>query len=171
MEANGTLQQQQETYAESYTAKLNELTAAKEKLFMSFVDNDGMKDLITDFTKVIDQLGIFIEKIGGGKTVLQELGIIAMKVFDKQISASIAKIYKNIKGAKQNKENAVATMMLSEQMKGTDDKIVQGMADDYQKIIPIIKNMSAEEQNATLALLRQKNELAILNDKWEEKRQ
>ena len=168
MDANGTLQKQQEIYAESYTAKLNELTAAKEKLFMSFVDNDGMKDLITDLTKIIDQLGIFIEKIGGGKTVLQELGIIAMKVFDKQISSGIANLYKNIKGVKQNQANDIATMQLSEQMRGTDDKVVQAMAADYEKKMPNIRNMSTEEQNATLELLRQKGELETLNAEWEE---
>ena len=146
MEANGTLQKQQEIYAESLKAKLNELTAAKEKLFMAFVDNDGIKDLLEGLTSVVNQLGIFIDKIGGGKAALLQLGIIAMKVFDKQISAGLTKISKNIQGAKQNKENAVATMMLSEQMKGTDDKVVQGMADDYQKVIPIIKNMSQKNK-------------------------
>lgn len=168
MNANGTLQKQQEIYAESLTAKLNELTAAKEKLFMAFVDNDGIKDFLDGLAKVISQFGTFIDKIGGGKTALMQLGIVAMKVFDKQISSGLSKLYKNYQGAELNKQNDLATMQLSEQMKGTQSAVIREMASDYERLIPYIKNMTTEEQNATLELLRQKGELSILNEEWEE---
>ena len=168
MNSNGTLQKQQETYAEGLTAKLNELTAAKEKLFMAFVDNDGIKDFLDGLTKVISQLGTFIDKIGGGKTALIQLGIVAMKVFDKQISKGLSKLYNNYQGEKLNKQNDLATMQLAEQMKGTQSAVVREMASDYERLIPYIRSMTTEEQNATLELLRQKGELSILNEEWEE---
>ena len=168
MEANGTLQQQQETYAESYTAKLNELTAAKEKLFMSFVDNDSMKGMIEALTGVTNLFSNFIEGIGGGGTALLQLGAIALRVFGKQISASIQTVMKNIAGMKQSIENSAAKMrMITDVKQGSTSETIAKITAQYEKIDAVINTLDADQQNMLLNMLSQESEIIEQKTAWE----
>lgn len=170
MEANGTLQKQQETYAESLQAKLNELTAAKEKLFMAFVDNDGIKDMLDGLTLIVDKIGTVIDAIGGGKVILEELGIIALRVFNKQITNSVINLIKNIKGLQQNVENASAKLKIIEDLKqnGIKSGAINSLIEEIETATPLLSTMTAEQQNQTMEIMKQKAELESLAEEWEE---
>lgn len=168
MDANGTLQKQQEIYAESYTAKLNELTAAKEKLFMSFVDNDSMKGMIEALTGVTNLFSNFIEGIGGGGTALLQLGAIALRVFGKQISASIQTVMKNIAGMKQSIENSAAKMrMITDVKQGSTSETIAKITAQYEKIDAVINTLDADQQNMLLNMLSQESEIIEQKTAWE----
>lgn len=167
MEANGTLQKQQEVYADSLAAKLNELTAAKEKLFMSIVDEDGIKDIVDGFTTIIDKVATLIKALGGGKTLLLEIGVILTKVFNKQISESLMNLNKNIQGVKMNIQNNLAKISLMEDMKG-QDIVVDKIMNDYKELSTIMDSMSEKEQNQIMNFLKQK---AVLEEELELEKQ
>lgn len=110
MEANGTLQQQQEVYAESLTAKLNELKAAKEGLFMNLVDNDVIKTGIDGLTKLVGLTETFIKSIGGMKGALAGLSAILLKVYSKDISKGLATSINNLGTSAKNKIDSAAQL-------------------------------------------------------------
>jgi TP901 family phage tail tape measure protein len=79
--AAGTLASQQEIYLESLEAKTEKLTAATEELYLNLFDSDSFKDVIDLFTKVIEQVAMFTDAIGGGGNALLMLGSIATNVW------------------------------------------------------------------------------------------
>lgn len=156
MQANGTLQKQQEIYAESLTAKLNGLKAAKEDLFDSLVDTDSFKDLIEIFTKLIDVLSTFVDSISGGGAALAYLGSILTKVFNKQIAGSIQNLVTNLNGMKQNAENAAAKMQLLKEMTQNKDPYVANFAKAYEEQLPLMNSVSEKTREIMTATLEAK---------------
>jgi TP901 family phage tail tape measure protein len=156
MQANGTLQKQQEIYAESLTAKLNGLKAAKEDLFDSLVDTDSFKDLIEIFTKLINVLSTFVDGIGGGGAALAYLGSILTKVFNKQIAGSIKNLATNLNGMKQNAENAAAKMQMLKEMTLNNDPYVANFAKAYEEQLPLMNSVSEKTREIMTATLEAK---------------
>lgn len=100
--AVGELQKQQNIYMESTRAHLNQLSASWERVFDSFVDNEGINSIIDVFSGAVNVLGNFIEAIGGGGQALATLGTIGINVFSKQIAESINASIRNMGIQKQN---------------------------------------------------------------------
>lgn len=165
MKANGTLQKQQATYAESLAAKLNQLTASKEKVFMNFIDSDSFKDAIDLITKITDKIALMIESVGGGGEILKQLGLTFTMIFNKQIANGIANMAKNIKGYFVNMQNDLAKFEIAQSLKGNSDDVVKRMAEGYIALRPHLEYMNEEEQKIALKLLEEK---AILEAESEE---
>ena len=168
MQANGTLQKQQAIYAESLTAKLNGLKAAKEDVFDSFIDSNSMKEVISFFTIIIEKVADFIDAVGGGGVILKQLGAVLLTVFGKQISNTIATLATNIRGLFQNINNGAAQLRLAESLKGTNDTVINNLVASYQKLQPVLKTMTAEQAEQTMELIKQKAELDEIADKEEQ---
>lgn len=156
MQANGTLQKQQEIYAESLAAKLKEVKAAKEDLFDSLINTDSFKNLLDIFTKLINVLSTFVDSIGGGGTALAYLGSILTKVFNKQIAGSIQNLVTNLNGIKQNAENAAAKMQLLREMTLNNDPYVANFAKAYEEQLPLMNSVSERTREIMTATLEAK---------------
>lgn len=110
MQANGTLQQQQNTYMESTAAHMNQLKAAQEKLYDSILDGktiSGVADAMTGLTNLTSN---WVQSLGGGAGVLTKLGSVGMMVFSQQIGQGINTAINNMQIAKQN-ANEMATAL------------------------------------------------------------
>ena len=98
----GELNRQQDTYMESTKAHLEQLSASWERIFDSFVDNEGVNGLIDSFALLTNGVANFIEAIGGGGNALLTFGSIATRVFNKQLAKSINTTLQNSRIDKHN---------------------------------------------------------------------
>ena len=89
--AEGTLQEQADTQAKSWEAAQKRVKAAAQGIYDSLINDDffiGMNDGIAGVLGMIEKL---IDSMGGFSGVLSGLGMLAFKVFDKQINESLQK--------------------------------------------------------------------------------
>ena len=89
--AEGTLQEQADTYAKSWEAAQKRVKAAAQGIYDSLINDDffiGLNDSIAGVLGLIEKL---IDSMGGFSGVLSGLGMLAFKVFDKQINESLQK--------------------------------------------------------------------------------
>lgn len=147
----GTLQEQQDIYMESTSAHLHQMEAAWERVFDSFVDNEGINSLIDVFTTLVNLLGSFTEAIGGGGTALMMFGSIATKILSRNMSQGIHTFIKN-RGADENNRQEVqgridAFTQLSQNNfdYGLDKKGYKVRIDELTKLRDNIKGLKKEE--------------------------
>ena len=102
MEAQGTLQKQQDVYLESTAAHLQQMKASWEGVKAAILKPD-------DINPVIDAIGDFgnitetaIESLGGLKGILAVIGTVAMKAFGSSLGEAIAGFINNTNIAKAN---------------------------------------------------------------------
>lgn len=170
MEANGILQQQQDTYMESTSAHLQTLTTNLEDLYDSLLDNDTINSLSDLFSGLISGVTTWVDALGGGGQVLLNLGSIAMTVFNKQIGMGLAKTVNNFKTAKQEMAQLKAEIKLIEDYKGIDDAGTQRAAEMLQVITKYSTFMSEEDKkNAQRHILEHAN-LEKESQDWETKK-
>ena len=170
MESSGTLQEQQEIYAESLTAKLNELTAAKEGLYNSFIDSDSMKGAIEVFTKLVQVMDNFIQGIGGGGNALLGLGAILVKVFSKQIANSISTVITNVGHLFDKLDQAAAKQRLVAEWKvsGQSDAVIDKLIAKYDTLQSKLSNLTAEQYNAAMEMLKTQSQAEDSANQWDE---
>lgn len=94
--ATGTLQQQQETYLDSISAKYEQLGTAAEELYSNLFNTDTIKDTLEGITSAIEVLADFTDAIGGLDTIIPMLGVLGLKVFKDQIGQSVSQSVANI---------------------------------------------------------------------------
>ena len=85
-DAQGTLNEQNEIFAESLEAASNRVKDAWQKVIMNLNTENGLIDLINGFGEVIEVVGDVVESIGGIKGVLLLLGSIFTKVYANNIA-------------------------------------------------------------------------------------
>ena len=169
--ATGELNKQQEIYLESTQAHLNELQAATERVYKSLIDSEGLNDLIDIFTGLVEGVANYTEALGGSKSVLNQFGGIALKVFGKNLSKEISTIALDIKHIGDNADEAKAKTRLFETIfkdANVNDKEYQklmdmvGLAQEYKDV------MTKDQQEQLNALILRRNEIANEKDAWEQ---
>ena len=101
--AEGTLNKQNKAYMEDINTKINQMTAATEKMWMNLIDTDGFKGIINDLTKVINKVDQLFQSIGGGKAVLNSIGAIATQLMSKTMASGINTFINNRVQSKEQK--------------------------------------------------------------------
>ena len=104
-DAAGTLQEQQDIYAESTQAHLQELSTSLEGVFDSMLDANMINTVTDALTPLVNGIERFIDSIGGGIGLLNIFGPLLMKTLGPQISESIVKVNKNLQAVKDNKQS------------------------------------------------------------------
>lgn len=169
----GTLQKQQEIYAESTAAKLKELKGAAEDLYSSILFDDEKNFGIDALTNLVETFDKFIDSFGGGIKSITAFGTIIAGVFHKQIGGAIAKGITNIKSYRSNlinlqtqKEFAQAGMVKAE-VTGQQDLAYQMSSAQAEAQMPIAQRIAqmgpgldAETYNALIEKQKQIGELA-----------
>ena len=170
MEANGTLQQQQDTYMESTSAHLQTLTTNLEDLYDSFLDTDTINSLSDIFSGLVSGVTTWVDALGGGGQVLLNLGSIAMTVFNKQIGMGLSKTIDNFKTAKQKTKEFTAQIKLTDEYRDIDDVGTQRAAQMLKTLTEYSTFMSEEEvENERRHILEHSN-LEQERQDWEEKK-
>lgn len=85
----GTLQEQQDIYAESWEGAANRVKAAMEGIYQAVLDDSFFITLTNGFADILNVVGDLAEGLGGLKTILPLLSALMLKTFGSQISNSI----------------------------------------------------------------------------------
>jgi TP901 family phage tail tape measure protein len=96
-DSEGTLEEQASTYADSWEAAQNRVTAAAEAIYDSLIDDQffiTLDNLLADLLKGVNDL---IKGLGGIPGVLGTIGSIATNVFSKQIASGLNNVAYDIK--------------------------------------------------------------------------
>ena len=88
--SEGTLQNQADIYAESFSAASNRMQAALEGLYSKLIDDDALITLTEGLTGAIDLVGELIDAFGGLGGTLSTIGSLLTTIFSKQISQGVA---------------------------------------------------------------------------------
>ena len=95
--ATGTLQKQQERYAESWEAANKRLRASTEAVFTDLIDDKFFISITNGFAQMVDGIHDFIEGIGGVKTLIIGLGSIILSTMAQKIEPAFRNIANNVK--------------------------------------------------------------------------
>ena len=87
--STGELDKQAKIYAESWEAARDRVEASLETIYEKLLDDDAFIKLLNTFSKIIDSVDYFIDRLGGLKGVMSSLGVVLTSVFSKQLSQSI----------------------------------------------------------------------------------
>ena len=92
----GTLQKQQEIYAQSWEGASKRVKAAMEGIYQAILDDSFFITLTNGFADILNVVGQLAEGLGGLKTILPLIGALMLKTFSSQISNSIGNISEKI---------------------------------------------------------------------------
>lgn len=100
--AEGTLDTQAQIYAESWEAASNRVKASFEDIYDSILNDKFFIKLTDTFGKFVDYIGNTVDALGGMGGVFSGLGVIATRVFGKEIAQSFRDLTYNADKAKQD---------------------------------------------------------------------
>ena len=95
--SDGSLQEQQDIYAESWEAAANRVTTAIQSIYMQLLDDKFFIKMLNTIADVIDGISKVIDGMGGLKAVLPLVGTLMLKAFGSNIAKSMENIAYNIK--------------------------------------------------------------------------
>ena len=114
-EALGTLQEQQDIYMESTSAKLKTLKAAWQGLYDDAINQDEVNGGIELLTNLVETFDNLISSFGGGIKALSGFGAVLSSVFNKQIIDNINLANQKIEIFKNNVELAQTANQVRQQ--------------------------------------------------------
>lgn len=166
--AVGTLQKQQDIYAQSTKAKLAELSAATEGVYDSLLDATSINNVVEGLTAVVSLMETFIDSIGGGQTVLMGLGSLAMQIFSKQFGESIARSITNFQNLKYNLQEANAELLIMREFKGlnVNDEGTKALIAMKSQVLDLKSVISIEQEQEINNIIRERNELEQNKNAW-----
>ena len=171
--ATGELNKQQAIYMESTEAHLDQLSAETERLYKNLIDSDGLNALVDAFSGLVAGVNQYTEAIGGSGSVLAQVGSIALRVMNKDLSKGITTSISNLIGLKDKAKEVNAQLELIQMFKGIPmnngayNQLLK-MVDGLQKYRSVLTDTQIEEANA--AIMR-RNELANDLQAWDNARE
>ena len=169
--AAGTLNEQNEIYLESTEAHLKQLTAAKEGLFDSLLEADGINPVIDGLTTIVETLEKVVDAAGGMKGALAGVGSLFTKLFSKQIAQNIEPFISNINSAKRNAEQLQAVLKNTETFaigKGYSTEAAEAMRQTQIEMSQYWDVMTREEIDESQSIIRQIGDITQLQTEWKE---
>ena len=171
LNANGTLQEQQNTYMESTAAHMKELQAEAEDLYDSLFN----ADVVNGFTDALKGLVFltrnWVDSIGGGGNTLLTLGSIATRVFSDQIGKNISRTIRNYKNLKLTVEEITAALKVQEDVGKLPDEDLREIAKTRKAFLENRSYMTEDDKAVVESILQRQTEAyAKKQDKLEEKK-
>ena len=120
--SEGALSAQADTYADSWEAARNRVTAAAEEIYDKLLDDEFFIDVLNNIEKILSFVDGLIDKLGGLEGVLYALGAVVTKVFSNQIAQGITNLTYNL------------TMMTSWGQKKAEEQRIQFLNDAKNSI-------------------------------------
>lgn len=155
--AEGTLQEQQDIWAESWEAASNRVRASAEDLYKSLINDDFFINLNNVFADLLSGLDEFIDAIGGLKTLLPMVGAWMLKAFGPATISAISNFKNDIMGPSKAQQ-AQATQLRNDALKQAnimagDTDTQTGYADQaniqaQKKILAEVENIQRRLNNA-----------------------
>ena len=130
-DAEGTLQEQADIYAESWEAARDRVTAAAEEIYAQLLNDDFFIDLNNGFATILNTISNVIDTMGGLKGIIPLVGTLMLRAFGSELATSIDNIKHNIQLlTTAGQEAAVQTRMkMIEALRDiADDSTYSGIA-------------------------------------------
>lgn len=168
--ALGTLEEQQDIYSERTEAHIQRMRTAFEDLYDSLLKPEAINKVVDGITFVVDKIATLVDNIGGGKTVLAELGSLGVRVFSKQIAGGISTTIANFKNVKSNAEQLNAQLEILQQYKGLSalDEDTKELVNMKQEIVDLGSVATTKQQNIANGFIEQINALQNQKKQLEE---
>jgi len=146
-DAAGTLQEQQDIYMESTAAHLQTLKASVENIYDSLLNTDSINSLVDAMSGAANIAASFVDSIGGGSSVLQGLGAIAMTVFSSQIAKGLNTTITNFEIAKENARQFDQALQTTKEWQGIPglDKVSKDLLKNREQLLELSRFMSPEQ--------------------------
>ncbi len=93
--AIGTLQEQQDTYAERLTTHLQQLRTAWEGVYDSAFDEKDAVKIVDKLTSIVETIEKFFDTVGGGIPVIKLLGSMLLSTFNTKIASGFTNFIEN----------------------------------------------------------------------------
>lgn len=131
--ATGTLNEQAEIYAESWEAARDRVQASLETIYEKLLDDEFFIKLLNGLEKTITGVDKLIDSMGGLKGVLSVVGVMATKIFEKQLSQSLQNLSYNMKmmtesgrrSVQKERENIIDQAIAATDKKGENETEVE----------------------------------------------
>lgn len=167
--AEGTLQQQADIYAESWKASADRVKNALQGIYDMLIDDKAFISMLDGVEKVVGGIQSLIKAMGGLPGVLSGIGILITKVFGKDMAAGIDRSLANLKMILTQGKQVIAQKTAANSILETivrDDKNANSgtsiRADNYRQqaeaqnlMLANASKLSAEEQQVAAILLDQ----------------
>ena len=166
--AEGSLQEQANIYAESWQAASDRVKAATQGIYEDLLNDEAFIDVLNAIEKILTYVDNLIDGLGGLGGVLTTIGVLLTRTFSSQIAQSMTGIVNGIKmmtaaGREQAQQQKAQFMKDSaDAMRDMSDGSNEGnmraaMMEDQLKLqgsmIENSERMSAEEQQINQMLL------------------
>ena len=158
--AAGTLQEQQDIYMESTAAHLDQLKASMEDIYDSLIDNDSINGVADALSNVADFVASFVDSLGGGVSILKDLGAVGVMVFSEQIARSINTTITNFEAGKTNAQELTMALQEVEKWQGIPglDDVSKKLLADRQQMLQLAEVMTPQQFSEMQSAL---NELTV----------
>lgn len=151
--AEGSLNEQAETYAESWEAARNRVRAALEDVYQDLINSKTFISLNDGIAEAISGIDDFIERIGGIKPVIITLGALILSLNKDKIDPAIQQMIQNIKistvGVGKTYES------ISSQLREANTAVKASLTSDVEK----------QQLDNNTQLLEVKTKLSMVNKK------
>lgn len=168
-DALGTLQEQQDTYAERTTAHIQNMKTSFEDLYDSILDEESINTVVDLIGGAASGMATLVDSVGGGGNALLGLGSIATTVFSKQIAQGISTTITNFQNAKSNAQQLSAELQILQQFKGISnlDSSTQELVNMKQQVMDLRGVVTEEQNNIANGFIQQRKELQDTSLEWE----
>lgn len=95
--SSGTLNEQQETYAEGWEAAADRVRTALEGIYNSVVDDDVLVPILNDVEKIVSAFGVLVDSAGGLTGILPIVARLMTGIFKKDIANTIERMSYNFR--------------------------------------------------------------------------
>ena len=176
--SEGSLQEQQDIYEESWKAASDRVRASMESIYSDLLDDEFFIDLTNGFSSLIDSLDAFIDGFGGVKMIVTSVASILMATFAHKVPAALENLKANFnvvfKGAVTQAQE-LSNKMVETTNQVLNNKGINLSASDRQVLesanqLNIAKNRLLEVEGKLTPLEKQRyqTELLILQAQQEE---
>lgn len=124
LNSDGTLQQQQEIYEESWEAANNRLKASFQGLWDSLINDDFFITLTNGFASLVEGVDKLVNAFGGLQSIIPLIGVLFTKIFKEKVATGISDLGTNIMGLTKGGKKR-----LSDLRKEANDKLVNSQRD------------------------------------------
>ena len=107
--SSGTLDKQEEIYAESWEAAQKRVKAAAEAIYSDLIDDDFFIEVLNNVEKLLGLIDHLLDSMGGIGGALAGISALVLKIFDKQIAQGLTNMVYNLKMLTQAGREAAQT--------------------------------------------------------------
>lgn len=155
--AEGTLQEQADIYAESWEAARDRVRAAAEEIYSQLVNDKAFIGILNGLEKIIEFIGNTINSLGGLKGILFAIGSIFMNVYAKEIPSVFQNIVSNIKvltgAAEKQRQSMISNMsqIVQSMQKNSDNKDLEAQLLGMQKVSGMYDELARKRNSLSKA--------------------